>query len=279
MSSTYVNLPNTLEKLNSIYEANGNRKKRFSKSDFSEMLDLGKAATDNYLLGARSFGMLETLSSREFKLSDEMCQFLRLQRNYQRMVHKMVLSNPAFKSIIMYFGNIIPSHRKLTKFLMQEQKLGKSATASTAHNYLQTAHWLDQQGLYNFDLVALEDEHLNPDQDETPDNSEDTSKNNGNDDSNANPSGSKGEGEESNNKGGKNSGGNSSGGQSEDDGSKRSPKHHSLPTWARRELEYCEDRIAYLKDLIPQLKEKLENAENELYKLQRRAYELKQGRY
>ena len=264
MSSTYVNLPNTLEKLNSIFEANGNRKKRFSKSDFSEMLDLGRAATDNYLHGARSFGMLETLNSREFKLSDEMCEFLRMQRNYQRMVHKMVLSNTAFRDIIMYFGNVIPTHRRLVRFLVNEQKLGKAATASTAHNYLQTAYWLDQQGLYNFDLVALEDEHLNPDQDETTDDPLFNPKTKKIDSILVVPS-------EPKSKHKKNID------QPEGEVIEPSPKHHALPVWARRELEYCEDRIAYLKNLIPQLEARLEDAQNELFILQRRAYELKRG--
>ena len=90
--SIYVNVPQTINKMNKLYNETG-RKRRITKMELSEMLNLGRSATDNYFYAAQSYGAIETLTPHSFKISDDMIDLIKHRDAYHRKVYQLVLSH------------------------------------------------------------------------------------------------------------------------------------------------------------------------------------------
>lgn len=276
--SVYVSIPNTIEKFSHLYEQTGFRRKRIHRDTFSEIEQLGKAATDNYIYGAASFTIVERLNSAEFKVSDNMIELIRHRNAYRGKLHDMVLSNPTYKAIIKHFGNTVPSHRKLSRFLLQDMGLGRAAAFATLNSFHATAHWLERQGLYDFDIEEFENRP--PPKGKTNSNKDNKTVNVKRDDKpnepNIQPERKSLEEEL-----------NDYDEDSEQDKEPRSstgstPKPnpiHALPRWVRAELEGIQNRIDYLKELIVRYETELPKLKEELWDLQRRQFELETGKY
>lgn len=274
--SVYVSIPNTIEKFSHLYEQTGYRKKRIHRDTFSQIGGLGKAATYNYINGGESFTIVERLNSAEFKVSDNMIELIRHRNAYRGKLHDMVLSNPTYKAIIKHFGNMVPSHRKLSRFLLRDLGLGRAAATSTLNTFYATAQWLERQGLYDFDIEEFENR---PAPRKKP-NKDNKSENVKRDDKPSEPNSQSKRRtleEELND-------------YVEDSNQDKEPRSsagstpkpnpiHALPRWVRAELEGIQNRINYLKELIVRYETELPKLKEELWDLQRRQFELETGKY
>lgn len=260
--SIYVNVPQTINKMNKLYNETG-RKRRITKMELSEMLNLGRSATDNYFYDAQNYGAIETLTPHSFKISDDMINLIKHRDAYHRKVYQLVLSHKTFRQIIKRFENKIPAHSTLMRFLMRDLELKQSAATKTLHNYYKTAEWLDSQNLYKFDdyfdfiddldeidAVSSTDEALNLINDIQKKIEEKKRK----------PVSEKGNKIKIN--------------LPEQPPTIKTPKHHKLDASERHYLNHLDRRIAAIKDKIERYEAELPQLKSELYELQKERFEL-----
>ena len=261
--SIYVNVPQTINKFTKLYAETG-RKRRITKTELSEKLNLGRSATDNYFYEAANYGAIETLSPQSFKISDDLIELLKYRDAYHRKIYQLVLSHRTFRDIIKKFRNKIPTHSKLIGFLLREIELKQSAATRTLQNYYKTAEWLQSQGLYNFDdyfgyideLNAIDAVTSKEEAIEIIESIQNKIK------------------DEKDGKKTKGKATDVAPSPKGEEKAKPSPREHALSVTERNYLDYLDRRIADLKEKIALYEANLPKLKNELYQLQKERYEL-----